>query len=119
MKLRVASPAVLALAFALIVPASSAADVTFHVNSTKDTPDKTDVDGKCLATNGKCTLRAAIQEADAHSDVDVIDLPSGDYVLTIAGAILIPAALVALFSAPGLAQGSTLDFVCTGHHGRG
>ena len=37
---------------------------TFTVNSTADTPDATVGDGICATPRGRCTLRAAIQEAD-------------------------------------------------------
>ena len=87
MNRKVAPSVVLALASAaLALPAAASADVTFHVNSTKDAPDQTDVDGKCLATNGKCTLRAAVTEANVQPGPDTIKLPNGTFKLTIPGA---------------------------------
>jgi CSLREA domain-containing protein len=86
MNRKVSSAVVFALASAaLVLPAAAAADVTFHVNSTKDSPDKTDVDGKCLALNGKCTLRAAVTEANVEPGVDTIKLPKGTFKLKIPG----------------------------------
>ncbi|MFL5805303.1 MAG: CSLREA domain-containing protein, partial [Roseiflexaceae bacterium] len=65
-----------------------AAGTTFNVNNTLDTPDATPGDGTCATAtgNGICTLRAAIQEANALAGTDVIHLQSGTtYVLTRAG----------------------------------
>ena len=42
-------------------------------------------DGLCAATDGSCTLRAAIQEANANAGTDTIEIPAGTYTLTIAG----------------------------------
>jgi len=64
----------------------SAGSLTFAVNSTADLVDANIGDGLCAAANGLCTLRAAIQEANADPGGDVITLPSGTYTLTITGA---------------------------------
>lgn len=72
-------------ALALAAPANAA---TFTVNSTADAVDAIPGDSHCVAAApaaGKCTLRAAIQEANAHSDADTIKLPRGHYVLSIPG----------------------------------
>ncbi|HLM60038.1 MAG TPA: choice-of-anchor Q domain-containing protein, partial [Pyrinomonadaceae bacterium] len=47
------------------------------VNNSADSNDISPGDGLCLDANGKCTLRAAIQEANSASNQDVIifDLP--------------------------------------------
>jgi CSLREA domain-containing protein len=58
---------------------------TFTVNSTLDETDTTPGDGVCLSASGYCTLRAAIQEANALAGPDVIKLQTGLYMLTIAG----------------------------------
>lgn len=42
-------------------------------------------DGVCATSGGLCTLRAAIQEANAFPGTDTVDLPSGTYMLTITG----------------------------------
>jgi hypothetical protein len=42
--------------------------------------------GVCATSAAACTLRAAIQEANALDGADTITLPAGTYVLTLAGA---------------------------------
>lgn len=63
----------------------SAQAVQFNVNSHADSPDKTDIDSKCKAKNGKCTLRAAVTEANVQPGLDVVKLGNGTYRLTIPG----------------------------------
>ncbi len=58
---------------------------SFVVNSTLDEADATPGDGVCLSASGYCTLRAAIQEANALPGPQVIKLNAGLYMLTIAG----------------------------------
>ncbi|MDB4881604.1 MAG: polymorphic outer membrane protein, partial [Gemmatimonadetes bacterium] len=62
------------------------AAATVTVNSTADAVDANPGDGLCATVTGVCTLRAAIQEANALPGDDVISLPPGTYTLTIAGA---------------------------------
>jgi len=45
----------------------------FTVNSTDDAPDANPADGVCDVGDGSCTLRAAIQQANAASDDDTIN----------------------------------------------
>ena len=59
---------------------------TFIVNSTADQIDINPGDGVCQSESGDCTLRAAIQEANAWPGSDVIKLKTGLYMLSIAGA---------------------------------
>lgn len=60
--------------------------VTFGVDSTLDEPDATPGDGSCASTpSGLCTLRAAVQEANALAGSDTIALPVGVYTLTVSG----------------------------------
>lgn len=66
----------------LITPVHAA---TFTVNSTADTVDVTLGDGICLDAAGNCTLRAAIQEANALGGADIINLSAGTFNLGIAG----------------------------------
>ncbi|MEP7305923.1 MAG: choice-of-anchor Q domain-containing protein [Acidobacteriota bacterium] len=68
----------------LAAPAIGQAD-TFTVNSTLDDVDATPGDGICATSCAVCTLRAAIQEANALAGTDTIIVPSGTYTLTIAG----------------------------------
>ena len=64
-----------------------AAAVNFTVNSTLDKIDATIGDGVCeTALSGECTLRAAVQEANALAGTDTITIPAGTYTLSIAGA---------------------------------
>jgi len=73
----------IALAIALGSPLSHAA--TFAVNSTADALDANPGDGICetAAGNGTCTLRAALQEAKRSVAPRTINLPSGEYRLSI------------------------------------
>jgi CSLREA domain-containing protein len=58
----------------------------FNVNSEADVPDDSVGDGTChavLGLPGVCTLRAAVQEANAHAGADTISLSAGQvYTLT-------------------------------------
>ncbi|MEQ6342875.1 MAG: CSLREA domain-containing protein [Gammaproteobacteria bacterium] len=58
---------------------------TFPVTSTADAVDATPGDGTCATSAGVCSLRAAIQEANALAGADTINLPAGTYTLTLAG----------------------------------
>ena len=72
----------LGLVWLALAPGSaSAADL--RVDSTADAADAHVGDGTCAAASGGCTLRAAIQEADAASGASSITVPAGRYVLTI------------------------------------
>jgi len=53
---------------------------TYTVDSLQDLPTVTP--GLCTATNGACTLRAAVQAANAHPGADVIVLPAGLFLLS-------------------------------------
>ena len=68
--------------FVTTLPAAAA---TFTVNDTADAVDAVPGDGTCATAGSTCTLRAAIQEANAHTGPDTIMLPAGAYLLTIAG----------------------------------
>lgn len=58
---------------------------TFPVNNPADAVDASPGDGTCATALAVCTLRAAVQEANALAGADVITLPAGTYTLTIAG----------------------------------
>src|SRR5688572_29232876 len=72
------------LAVVLLTAATPAQAAGFLVNSTGDGPDIRLGDGRCTSADGKCTLRAAIQEANARPGADTItfQLP-GTYIQTI------------------------------------
>ncbi|MGH9192464.1 MAG: CSLREA domain-containing protein, partial [Acidimicrobiales bacterium] len=63
-----------------------AAPATLVVNSTVDAVDVNPGDGVCATGAGTCTLRAAIQEANAVNDHNVIEVPAGTYELGAFGA---------------------------------
>ncbi len=69
---------------ALIAPAAVAA--TFQVDTVLDARDANLADGLCASAQGSCSLRAAIEQANALDGNDVIQLPNGEYLLTLAGA---------------------------------
>ncbi|MEV0729580.1 winged helix-turn-helix domain-containing protein [Polymorphospora sp. NPDC050346] len=56
--------------------------VTFTVTSTADGVDANIGDGVCRTSANTCTLRAAIQEANATLPGDTIQVPAGTYQLT-------------------------------------
>ncbi len=58
---------------------------TFVVNTTADTVDADVGMAACADLNGKCSLRAAIMQANFTPGADVISLPAGLYQLTRAG----------------------------------
>jgi CSLREA domain-containing protein len=68
---------------AIALPVASAGLVTFVVNALNDEVDANPGDGVCQTASGTCTLRAAIQEADASLVPSVILLPAGHLDLTI------------------------------------
>ena len=75
----------LLITVALVLSPSLAAGATFVVDSTLDAVDAVPGDGVCATAGGACTLRAAVQEANALSGGHVITLPAGTYALTIPG----------------------------------
>ncbi|MFL5781730.1 MAG: choice-of-anchor Q domain-containing protein [Thermoleophilaceae bacterium] len=91
MRTRVALAATIATAAAaaaLLAPAGAGASIydcspgcDIVVNSTVDAPDADAADGACATAAGDCTLRAAIQEANARVQAVVL-VPRGTYVLT-------------------------------------
>jgi hypothetical protein len=86
MRLRLILPALLFVAAMGLMPALRAhagVDIPIHVTSRADLPDTNIGDSTCMASNGKCTLRAAVQTANADSgNAYRIVLGSGTYTLT-------------------------------------
>lgn len=66
----------------LLLPALQVGAATFTVNSTIDAVDASPGNGVCRTSGGVCTLRAAIQEANATSGADTIEIPAGTYTIT-------------------------------------
>ena len=64
---------------------SVASGIVFGVDSSEDSKDASPGDGICATSAGVCTLRAAIQETNALPGEDAIEVPAGNYVLTIPG----------------------------------
>jgi CSLREA domain-containing protein len=58
---------------------------TLVVDSTSDAVDANPGDGTCATAGAQCTLRAAIQEANALTGPQSVNLPAKTYTLTIAG----------------------------------
>jgi CSLREA domain-containing protein len=75
---------------------------TFFVTSTSDSSDSNAGDGVCAATGGGCTLRAAIQEANALAGLDTIRFEIGSGPQTIAVGSALPS-----ITAPVIIDGTT------------
>jgi len=69
----------------VLLIANLAAAATFSVSSTADETDSSPGDGVCASASLACTLRAAVQEANALAGADEIMLPSGTYALILVG----------------------------------
>src|SRR5690349_2260660 len=67
-------------------PRVSRAAAPFVVNDQNDTPDLTPADSLCSTGTGTCTLRAAIQQANANAGPDTIVLAALTYNLSRPGA---------------------------------
>jgi CSLREA domain-containing protein len=80
---RVLAAGCIAAACALFLSAAPAA--TFTVGSTADVHDANAGDGACETAPGNhvCTLRAAIEEANAHAGPDVIAVPPAAYLMSL------------------------------------
>jgi CSLREA domain-containing protein len=61
--------------------------LNFTVNTRSDTHDFTAGDGQCADGQGKCSLRAAIEEISRFPEPRVITLPAGTYNLTLVDVI--------------------------------
>ena len=57
----------------------------FTVNTTLDTVDADLADGLALDIDGNTSLRAAVMQANASPGDDSVNLPSGNYALTLTG----------------------------------
>jgi hypothetical protein len=58
------------------------APTAFSVNSNLDLGDVNPGNGVCAASNGQCTLRAAVEEANAQAGANEINIPAMTIVLT-------------------------------------
>jgi CSLREA domain-containing protein len=121
MKLRVA---VIAMGFAAALSISAsdaAAQTTFVVNSAADGADTAAGNGVCAASGGACTLRAAIQEANASPGGDVIEFAIGSGLQTIALSATLPAITAPVridgWTQPGYAGSPLVDIDANGKGG--
>jgi CSLREA domain-containing protein len=67
-----------------LTSASAATGAEFTVTSAADAVDAGVGNGSCATSTGACTLRAAIQEANAIPGHDTIRIPAGTYAIAIA-----------------------------------
>ncbi|MDF1512606.1 MAG: hypothetical protein P1S60_02230 [Anaerolineae bacterium] len=90
--------AVFALMLAIsFIPQRTLAAATFVVDSDLDSHDDIPGNGVCWDSGGRCTLRAAIEEANAWPGEDTIEIPTGPFnlnlgVLTIEDDVIITGA---------------------------
>src|SRR3989441_7220072 len=83
--MKIQSRTMLPFACALLLGAAGAEAATFTVNTTNDTSDADLADGLCADINGKCSLRAAIMQANYTNVIgtsNTIIVPAGVYALT-------------------------------------
>jgi hypothetical protein len=78
----------LTLALLVLFASAGARAAVFPVTpgATQDEPDIAPGNGQCLTASAVCTLRAAVQEANAFAGSDRIEVPAGIYTLTLTGA---------------------------------
>ena len=67
----------------LLVASPATWAATFNVNSIVDAVDAVPGNGVCATAGAVCTLRAAIQEANALAGADLVNVPAGAYLLTL------------------------------------
>jgi len=78
---------ILAMAMLTMMPGAAAVHAdTYAVNTTADAVDVAIGNGACATADGTCSLRAAIQEANAHAGADVVTVPAGVFLLSVLGA---------------------------------
>ncbi len=65
--------------FLLTLLTGSAEAASFIVNDVSDVSDASPNNGVCATVGGTCTLRAAVEEANARPGEDTIHLPLGDF----------------------------------------
>lgn len=71
---------------ASLIAAACAHAATFDVDTNADSIDAAPGDGICADAASRCSLRAAIMEANALEGADQIDLPAGVFAFELAGA---------------------------------
>ncbi|MEM9533550.1 MAG: choice-of-anchor Q domain-containing protein [Pseudomonadota bacterium] len=71
--------------FALLCATMQTSSAQFSIDTTADTGDADPGNGICADSDGNCSLRAAIQEANALAGADEIVLPPGTFRLALEG----------------------------------
>jgi hypothetical protein len=79
---RTAFAVVLALG-ALVISAPAAVAAPFSVDMTGDASDTNPGDGACRNSYQRCSLRAAVQESNALPGTDTMQVPHGNFALTL------------------------------------
>ena len=77
-------------AFGCLVGAAGVQATTYTVNSAGDAADAVAGDDICATAGAVCTLRAAIEEANAHSGADAIGFSIGSGTVAISPSTLLP-----------------------------
>ena len=110
-----------AAAFLTLAAVDAAEGATFVVNSAADASDSAAGNGVCATSAGVCTLRAAIQEANAFGGTDVIEFAIGSGLQTIALASSLPAVTAPVtingWTQPGYAGSPLIDINASGRAG--
>ncbi len=75
--------AAVVLAATVTLVSAPAISAVFTVDSTLDEHDAVLGNGLCLSASGKCTLRAAMQQADALGGTNTINVPAGTYAISL------------------------------------
>jgi parallel beta-helix repeat protein len=70
-------------AFILILSHHPASASSFGVDTAIDAHDAVPGDGVCETSTGDCSLRAAVEEANALAGLDTVTVPVGTYLLTL------------------------------------
>src|SRR5687768_16373064 len=84
-RVAVAGVAVMVAGILGLQAAAASTGTTFVVNTAGDALDARVGNGACGTRVGTCSLRAAVQEANALPGPDVIEVPAGTYALAIPG----------------------------------
>jgi CSLREA domain-containing protein len=69
----------------LLGSGAAANAASFTVDGTADAVDASPGNGTCATAGGACTLRAALQEANALAGADDVTLPAGTFTLSLGG----------------------------------
>jgi CSLREA domain-containing protein len=78
-------PIILATALAALTLSAPTVAIDYTVDSMADAPDVSPADGVCRSATNECTLRAAIQQANATPGFDRVLIPEGSYLLDLEG----------------------------------